>query len=459
MPALDSHAVAAWCGGQWDPAPPAHIEGVSNDTRTLKPGCLYVALTGERLDGHAFVGDAFDRGAAAALVNASCGLSATPGRPLLRVKDSLRALQELAAAYRRQIGLQVIAVTGSVGKSTVKELTSQILATSLPVAATRGNWNNHIGLPLSLLAVEPGARLGVFELGMNHAGEIAALCDILQPDWGIVTSIGPVHIEFFESVQGIAHEKAELLRHLPPDGVSFFSQDTDWAALLRDAAPGRCVTVAAEGNADYVRCPAAAGRAAVLENATGERFEFQPHQPGDHSVVNAMLAIAVARTRGVAWDAIRHGIESYKALPMRWERSRVAGFDVINDAYNANPLSMRAAIRTLAGDAGSTGRWLVLGGMLELGDLERQEHLELGAFLATLPWTGLVTVGNPGALIAQGARDAGMDGARIHPCANAADAAGVLARQAARGDRILFKASRGMKLETVIEALRKREEA
>lgn len=452
MPEWKADDLAHWSGGAWAPSGPPVVRGVSADSRTLRPGNLYVALKGARFDGHDFVADAFARGAAAAMVARPFAKERAAPGPLLGVDDPLQALGGLAAGHRATLGARFVAVTGSVGKTTVKEMIADLLATRGAVARTRGNWNNDIGLPLSLLAMEPGDRFGVFELGMNHPGELAPLCRILRPAWGVVTNVGPVHTEFFDSIEAIAREKAAVIEGLPEDGVAVLSRDGAWYDLLRAAARCRVVTTSLGGKADYEGRPGMSpGHFTVNESATGERADLELPVPGDHMIRNALTAIAVARGAGVGWDTIRATLAAYVPPPMRWNRSAVAGVEVINDAYNANPMSMRAALSAFQQTPVRGRRWLVIGGMLELGSLERAEHLALGRVIGAGDWAGLVAVGDLGALVADGAESAGMPAAKIARCRDTSAAARALGARVAKGDAVLFKASRREALEKAIE--------
>jgi len=447
--------LARWTSGRWVGTPPLRVAGVSNDTRTLSAGCLYVALKGARFDGHAFVAAASSQGAAAAMVQKAWAAPADLAIPLLRVDDTDRALCDLAHAYRRRLGMRVIGVTGSAGKSSVKEMLAQILAVALPTARTRGNWNNYIGLSLSLLSVEAGARIGVFEIGTNHPGEIADLCRVLSPDWGIVTNVGPVHLEFFPSIDAIAEEKADLLRCLPSDGIAVLNADDSRFGRMRDVCPCRVLAVGARGEADYGVVPAdGSSREAVLtERATGERFTIRNTVPGVHNLVNAALAVVAARQTGLSWPDIAKGLAAYVPLRMRWEERRLRGIRIINDAYNANPVSMRAAIETFGAEPASGDRWLVLGGMLELGGVESAEHERLGEVVASGPWSGLVAVGERGRMIMRGAERAGMPRCRLVWCPDNTEASRFLRSRLHSGDAVLLKASRGMHFEEIVQRL------
>ena len=451
--------LAAWCSGDWRPAQPPSVRGVSNDTRTLDPGSLYVALRGENFDGHDFVRRAFAQGAAGAVVcrdwadDRPAGAD-VPG-PLLCVEDSGEALRAMAHGYRLKVAPLVIAVTGSAGKSTVKEMAAAILSARHPTACTRGNWNNEIGLPLSMLSMAPSTRVGVFEVGMSHPGEISDLCRVLQPAWGVVTNVGPVHAEFFGSVAEIALEKSQVLACLPPDGLAVLNRDDAFFSLLEGATPARVLTVSSRDEADYTCVGRAPDRceATIRERASGETCTVRLPVPGEHNVANALLAIAVGRAHGAEWEEIRSALLRYKALPMRWQEQHIGSLRVINDGYNANPLSMRAAIDAFREDTTPGRKWLVLADMLELGAIEGQAHLDLGRFLGHTDWQGLITVGALGSLIGDGAEQAGLAPAAVFRCRGNGEAAQVLAAQTQPGDAVLLKGSRGMALEEVVSAL------
>lgn len=454
MPSFAPIDLARWSRGVWRPTP-RMLTGVSMNTKTLKPGDLFFALEGAKADGHDFVADAVGRGAAGAVVRAEFAAK-HPTLPLLAVADPAQALRDMAAGYRRTLTTEFIAVTGSVGKTTVKEMTADLLTTMGVTARSHGNFNNDLGLPLSLLAMEPNAQFGVFELGMNHPGELAPLCKLLQPSVGIVTMVGPVHFAFFDSVQAIAEEKAEVLRCLPKDGLAVLDADGDWFALLRNAVRCRLVTTAFHAAADYGAQPdpAQSGAFTVTERTTGDRVTLQNSVPGAHHIRNALLAVAAARTQSVSWENIRVALAAFQPVGLRWQRSAWHGATIINDAYNASPPSMAAALKTFAETPATGQRWLVLGGMRELGAAAEDLHNALGHVVAELKDVRLVTVGELGAWIAAGAFEAGMDAEKITICDTCSVAAGVLRDHLSSGDMVLLKASRGEKLEQVIQPLR-----
>jgi len=455
MPCYEAEWLAGETGGTWTRVPSGPIEGISTDTRRLAPGSLYLALRGEHFDGHAFVNAAFEAGAVAAIVECGGVPAVGQDRALLEVGNTGVALSALGAAYRRRMAPLVIGVTGSVGKSTVKEMTAAVLAAAGETARTRGNWNNEIGLPLSLLAMEPGTRYGVFEAGMNHPGEICRLCNVLQPDWGVVTTVGPVHLEFFGSVEAIAREKGSMLSALPTAGRAFLCGDDEWFGLLRGMAPCPVRTVSFGKDADLTVCPAGASRRLVVsERGTGETHEFVWPWAGRHNALNAGFALLIGREAGLDWGTLERGLAAYRPLPMRWEELHIGDWLVINDAYNANPSSMRAAVTTFAELPCKGRRWLVLGDMRELGDGAATAHMALGAETAAAgDWAGLLTVGALAEGIADGALAYGAGSGRVWKCVDAKAAAAVLRERLQPGDAVLLKASRGVALEKVVGEL------
>lgn len=445
---------ATWVNGI-APATDRSFSGISKDSRTLNPGELYVALVGETFDGHAFVQQAAERGAAAALVNAAWQPPATCALPLIRVADTRLALGHAAAAWRRRSNACIIGITGSSGKTTTKEMTAALLSAAGPVAATKGNLNNDIGLPLSVLAMPASARFGVFEAGMNHAGEMRYLARILQPDIAVIASIGRAHIEFFGSTEAIACEKAELLRALAPTGAAILCRETAHFDLLCSSCPGSIVVTSLhDPSADYFGTyqPATASLT-LVERETGAQQVITLPLPGEHNASNLLLAYAAARTAGLSADQALTGLQRFELPGKRWEIHRLAGRTIINDAYNANPDSMLVAIKTFLSQPQQGRAFLVLGDMLELGEFSEQFHREIGRTVAALAPATLLVVGEDATrYLADEARRAGYPAEQIFCCASTDACAHLLATHSTAHDAILLKASRGMKLETIITA-------
>lgn len=447
---------ARWSGGVWHHGVPASLRGVSIDSRSVRADELFVAIHGVT-DGHAYLPAAIGSGASSVMIDDATRLSGLPV-PALLVPDTRRSLMAIAAGYRKTLSCPMVAVTGSVGKTTVKELIADMLNHVGVTARTRGNWNNDLGLPLSMLTAGPDVQYGVFEVGMNHPGELEPLCDILQPDIGVVTCVGPVHLEHFENEEGIAVEKAAVYRGLNRTGIAVVNIDDAHADLLIKHAEGnRIITVSQHHPADlhFRRIDPERGLFELRE-CEGEAVTVQAALPGAYFVLDAALAAAVARQLGVGWPVIQHAIQHYRPLTMRWNRQTHEGIHLINDAYNANPVSMRAAVQAFLEEPASGARWLVLGGMRELGPDEEQIHRDLGAFVAGYSALRLVAVGDRGRWIAEGAQSGGMDAERLVVSVDAASAAAVLSARVKTGDAVLFKGSRGEAVEQVWKEWEKR---
>jgi len=391
------------------------ILGVSHDTRTINPGELYIAIKGATHDGHNFVRQAVEKGAAGLIVDREFPMFATV--PQMVVPDTMQALWALAAGVRSRWAGTVVGITGSVGKTTVKELIASVLAQKGTVCKTRGNWNNEIGLPLSMLAADRNADFFVFELGMNHPGEINRLASLLKPDWAVLTDIGKAHIEFFQNLEGIAEEKASLLAHA---GNALLDETSEWFELFRSKCNGRIVTFGKEP------------------------FTFTAPLPGEHMICNARRAAALGLALGLSHETVQSGLSAFQPAPMRWERTMHNGITFINDAYNANPLSMRAALTTFAGLPCDGRKFAVLGGMRELGEATETEHRELGQFIDQLKLDCIITIGKAGAQIVCN----GMPGL------DKPAAVDILRSHLRSGDMVLFKASRGERLETILEEVK-----
>ena len=443
-----------WSGATPEGPLPASFPSVSTDSRDLPPGCLFLALRGENFDGHDFAAKAVAAGAGGVVANRAASLP--PGLPVLRVEDTARALRDLAAGWRARLDPFVLGVTGSVGKTTTKDLAAQLLGALGPVAKTRGNWNNELGLPKSILAMPEGTRYAVLESGTNHPGEIAPLAALMRPDAAILTNVGPVHIGNFGTEERIADEKADLLRAVPPEGFCVLDATNRHFAFLRAQPRCRVVSVSADPAtaADYVARSAdpATGAFEVFEAATGETRALRAHQPGAHQIGNALLAVAAARAAGAAWDAIAERLAETPGGKMRWERSERGGVQWINDAYNANPISMEKALETFAATPCAGRRVAVLGDMGELGEAEEALHRRVGRAAAAAAPEVLVCVGPRAAWIADEAVRAGLPAAGVHRADDALAARGLLAELAKPGDLVLVKASRSMALERAVPA-------
>ncbi|MCK5528514.1 MAG: UDP-N-acetylmuramoyl-tripeptide--D-alanyl-D-alanine ligase [Kiritimatiellae bacterium] len=452
---LTAKRMAEWSGGAWQGEVPCAIDGFCIDTRLIQEGDVFVALSGAGRDGHDYLDAAAGGGAVGAIVAKGKLTTVTSPIPYLLVEDPARALADIAIHYRQVVAPKVIAITGSMGKTTVKELVAQMLEVSFRTAKTNKNWNNNIGLPLSIIAMAASTEVCVFELGMNHPDEIEPLCKIADPVCGVVTNVGPVHIEFFDSVKDIAIEKAALLKKLPDDGIAFLNKDDEFFELLKDSATCRVVTVSMNADADYCCLGRDLEKSTITvsEKETGDEIVLPMPLPGDFNVLNVLFAIGVARWMDIDWAGIADALENYQAMPMRWSMSSINEIKFINDAYNANPISMRAAVETFYNEHQSKSRWLVLGGMLELGAGECEEHKALGGFIASMPWDGLIVVGELGAHIANGAEKSGLSGDCVYRCDDNVSATELIKQHVKSGSVVLLKGSRGFKLEQIIDYL------
>ncbi len=422
----------------------AELRGVSTDTRALQPGALFVALRGPNFDGHAFVDAARQAGAAAAMVEHFV----PGGLPQLRVPDTGRALGALAAHWRGRFQIPVVGVTGSNGKTTVKEMLAAILARRGAVLATRGNLNNDIGVPLTLFGLDARHRGAVIEMGANHAGEIARLARLARPSVGVVTNAGAAHLEGFGSVQGVARAKGELFEALPADAVAVVNADDAHAALWLQLAAGRTVLrfgleAVAEVHAQWQA--QADGTAMHLSAPQGET-RLRLALPGRHNVMNALAAAAAALAAGATLDDVRAGLDGFTGVAGRLQlRTGRGGMRLLDDSYNANPDSLAAGLEVLAGLPGR--RWLVLGDMGELGPGAHALHVRAGALARACDVERLFACGPLAAAAAEGFGAGAL--------AFDSQEALIAALQESVSDQVvaLVKGSRRMHMERVVAAL------
>ena len=430
--------------------------GYSIDSRTIAPGEVFFAVRGERLDGHDYVAAAVERGACAAVVSRArvAGLpDAALAHPLLISEDPLAALQQLAAHVRRRWGRRVVAITGSAGKTTTKEATAAALGVKFNVLKSRGNLNNAFGLPLQLLRLEPEHEIAVVEMGMNHAGEIAALCRIASPDWGVVTNVGNAHVENFADGQaGIARAKFELVAALPANGAAFLNCSDAYVSQFGRDFAGRAVYFGFGPCANPQILSASEDEQGLhVHFRAGEREgAFTLQMLGAHNAANAIAGLAVALEAGVDLDAAVAAISQLTAGDKRGQLIDLGGAAVLNDSYNSNPEALQSMIRTLASRP-ATRRILVAGEMLELGELGPSLHTACGRAAAHAELDVVIGVQGNAKFIAEEACAGGVAALFLPD----ADAAGHwMARNLHEGDVVLVKGSRGVHLERAIETAR-----
>jgi UDP-N-acetylmuramoyl-tripeptide--D-alanyl-D-alanine ligase len=435
-------------------------QGYSIDSRTVGPGQLFFAVKGERLDGHDFVEAALGRSAVAAVVRKDQAGRYSGETRLLAVEDTLAALQTLATAVRKLWGKPLVAVTGSAGKTTTKEAIAHVLSARFRVLKSEGNFNNHFGLPLMLLKLEPEYDVAVIEMGMSHAGEIRALAKIAQPEIGVVTNVAPVHLEFFDSLAGIARAKYELIESLPAGAVAVLNADDEFVSQFGRDFKGKVVMYGTRAAADV--------RAEKIQSKGAEGAEFdvvigsvREHARlplvGEHNVLNALAAVAVGLERGLKPSEAVAALATLAPAEKRGQvlqmgNTTVGTITVINDCYNSNPKALEAMVDALAGMAAKR-RIVVAGEMLELGPAGEEMHRRAGQHIAEKKIDLLVGVRGLAQAMVEGAKQSGT---RAEFVAASEDAGEWLAREARDGDVILLKASRGVKLEKAMEVWKAR---
>lgn len=433
------------------------IKGVSIDSRTIREGELFVAIKGERFDGHDFVHEALKKGAWGAMVERSalesryqsfCNL-----KNIIPVEDTLLSLQEMSAMHRKKFSIPVIGIAGSNGKTTTKEMLASILRQTGPVLKTEGNYNNHIGVPLTLMKLNKTHRAAVIEMGMSGLGEIATLVRLALPDIGVITNIGPVHLEFLGSIERVAQAEGELIEHMRQDGTAVLNRDDRFFGSLKSRFHGKIVTFGLTKDSDIY---------ATDMEQDKDITDFKIHAPvgvvsvrlkavGRHNVYNALAAAAAALTAGSSLDAVKYGLEEFMPSGMRSELKEIKGRVVLEDCYNANPRSMEVALETLVSLRPGRMTIAVLGDMLELGEASIEAHRETGRIAARLGIDLVITIGELARHIAEGAVSQGMHPMRIVQAGSTSEAARLLHERSKPGDAILIKGSRGMKMEKILE--------
>lgn len=426
----------------------AVFQRVVIDSRVVQAGDLFVALTGRRFDSHAFLAQVAAAGAAGAIVQTGRAADAAGLPWVLEIPDPVQALGELARAHRRTLTAPVVAITGSSGKTTTKEMLAFILRDAREIVATLGTQNNHIGVPLTLLRSAPSDEAVIVEVGTNHFGELAALGGITAPTITVITNIGPAHLEFFGSLEGVARAKWELVQAMGPSGVAVLNHDDPY---LREAArqwPGRVVWFGTDRRAEF-----------WIEQVTEEpwgiralvnrRYPLRLPLPGRHHLLDAAAAVACAQLVGIDPAEATQALASFMPARGRLERQIVGGVRFINDTYNANPASARTAVEALLQWAGPSRRFVVFGDMRELGAEEARYHAELGVWLGQLPIDGLLTLGPLARHLQTAACESGLR--RGWHCESLDDMSERLSTMVQPGDVVLVKGSRAMRMEKVVQ--------
>jgi UDP-N-acetylmuramoyl-tripeptide--D-alanyl-D-alanine ligase len=430
------------------------IEKISTDSRTLKRGELFVALRGENFDGHKFVESAAKAGGAGAIVDPGWKGKVPAKFAVIRAKDALAAYQNLAANYRKSLPLKVLAITGSNGKTSTKDFAASALARKFRVTKTQGNFNNHVGLPRTILEATSEDEIAVWEIGMNHPGEVGPLAKIAAPDAAIITNVGVAHIEFMGSREAIAEEKGALAEAVGAQGTVILNADDSFSKAIAARAHARVVFAGTqEGTVratDIHQTPDGT-EFTILEGA--HRCRAQLPVPGLHMVQNALLAVAAGRAFGVSLEECAAGLGAAPLTKARLQIKEIKGVQFLDDSYNANPDSMKAALRTLVELDADGKRIAVLGEMRELGTESKRGHEEVGETAAALGIDHLIAIGETGALIAHAAENAGLE--KSATVGSTTEAARLLTEIAEPGDLVLVKGSRLARTERVIEEFAK----
>ena len=428
------------------------VTGISTDSRSIKPGDLFVALVGDRFDGHEFIRTALSAGACGALYSRDFPITARDAQKVfLKVPDTLVALGDVARSYRKTLSATIVAVTGSNGKTTTKEMTRHILEGRLSTVASPASFNNFVGLPLTLFKADSATRVVVLEMGTNHPGEISRLAEIAAPDIAVITNIGRTHLKGLKSIEGVAAAKAELLHALGRDGVAILNADDPMLMKMRSLVPARVFTFGLDKSADVFADGVQrddSGFSFLINNAVRARLNV----PGVHNVCNALAATAISRRVGLDLAYVAERLAGFRLPAMRLEENLIRGAVVINDAYNANPESMARAIDELA-QRKAKRKVFVFADMLELGDASVALHRELGAAAAAARFDLYLATGREARYAVDAIVKSGVPASRAQLFDTVDELAAALAGRISAGDVVLIKGSRAMGLENVLVSL------
>jgi UDP-N-acetylmuramoyl-tripeptide--D-alanyl-D-alanine ligase len=432
----------------------ASVERISTDSRTLKKGELFVALHGQNFDGHKFVEDVAKSGGAGSIVDLNWREKVLAQFAIIRAADTLLAYQNLAANYRKSLPINVLAITGSNGKTSTKDFAASVLGRRFRVTKTQGNFNNHVGLPRTILEATSQHEVGVWEIGMNHPGEVAPLAKIAAPDAAIITNIGVAHLEFMGTREAIAKEKSALAEAVGANGTVILNADDSFSKQIASLTRAYVIFAGTkEGTIRAIEIQQSADGSdfTIIEGA--HRCRAQLPVPGLHMVQNALLAVAAGRAFGLSLEEAAAGLASAPLAKARLQVKEINGVQFLDDSYNANPDSMKAALQTLVELDADGKRIAVLGEMRELGKETQRGHEEVGETAAAFKIDQLIGIGKMGEVIAQAAEKAGLENSAT--VGSTSEAAELLLSVAAPGDLVLIKGSRLARTEGVIEAFAK----
>lgn len=433
-----------------DPETDIDLGKVSCDSRTIGKGDFFLALKGPNFDGADFLDEVFQKGATGAIVTKKPSQRAYPGKILIETSDTTCALQHIARHHRMKFRIPVIGVTGSSGKTTVKEMIAACLSTKYNVLKNEGTKNNHIGVPQTLLKLDPSHDIAVLELGTNHHGEIRRLSKICRPTVSVITVIGPSHLEYLKDLEGVFEAKKEIIEHMEDDGLLVLNGDDEFLSRIRHSRFS-VVRFGFNSTNDF-RATSLAIEKDRISFVVDHSSRFELRLLGSHNVYNALAAIAVSTSFGIGEKAMKKALLEQRPGNLRLNLLKVNGVDVINDSYNSNPLSMKLALEALK-IYPARERWVVSGDMLELGKKSKHFHETLGALVAQSGAKGLLTYGRYSKYTSSSARRFGMPRDKVWHCKTHDEAAGILKRIVKKGDVVLVKGSRGMRMEKVVEKL------
>lgn len=438
------------------------IKGVSIDSREIEPNNLFIAIKGEKFNGHDFIKQAVDKGASCAVISEDIlknkeipYISSTSGKRAVLVKDTRTALQNIAKWYRDKFKVKVVAITGTNGKTTTKEMAAEILARKYKVIRSEKSFNNQIGVPLTLLKITPETEVLVLELGMNQPGEIEILSRMTNPDVGLITNIGPAHLEFMESLEKIAQAKFELLDNMDKGGNVILNTDDLWLSKRAKAEKRKVYTFGLEMKADFMAKNISQNGNGFFSFSVNNLIPINLKLLGKHNVYNALAAFTTGSILQVGNEEIKKALESYTPVQLRMELSEVDGIKILNDSYNANPISMNMALETLGEMKTSGNKIAVLGDMLELGEKSFEYHKKIGEKVAECRIDYLFTLGELSSGITQGAKEKGFKSENIFSFKVKKSLLEGLLEILKPEDVVLFKGSRKMGLEEIVVGLKK----
>lgn len=443
------------------------IRSISTDSRSLRRGDFFIPLKGENFDGHQFIVDALKKGATGFvaenwndIMKSKLQPELEKGTVVIGVEDTLRAYQDIAHYVREKLGAKVVAITGSTGKTSVKDMLASILERALPSVFPPQNYNNEFGVPYTILQANEGTKVIVLEMAMRGSGQIRELAQVGSPDIGLLTNIGVTHFELLGSVKKIVEAKAELISSMGKDGIMVFNQDNLWTAQLKKRVPCPVITFGLDAKADVragkISLDSGGYPSFQIVSAYSQGVPVRLAIPGRFNIYNALAAATLAFLLEIGVDDIRKGLEKATLSSLRMEVITTDnGLTILNDTYNASPTSMRAALQTLTEISQGARRVAILGDMLELGAISDEEHGKLGEEVARSGIDLLITIGERAFLISKGARESGMSRDKILSFKTITEAEETLAKAVASGDVVLVKASRAMELERVTNFLSK----